>query len=79
MPKEKHLCYVSELKHRKVEVKAKIKRLEAATKMPQKIDDAFMKLYRELNEARIELATIRSREQHRTSDALVVPVYSIPK
>jgi hypothetical protein len=75
----KPILYASELKQRKTEVKEKIKRLEEATQMPQTIDDAFMLKYRELNEARIELATIRSREQHRMSDALVVEVYSIPK
>jgi len=75
----KPVLYAHELKQRKIEVKEKIKRLEKATQMPQTIDDAFMLKYRELNEARIELATIRSREQHRQSEALVMPIYSIPK
>lgn len=79
--KSENLSYAFELKCRAKEVKAKIERLEKETAMPQPITAEFMAKYRKLNEARIEQATIQSREFHRNANLNValLPVYTYPK
>jgi predicted phage-related endonuclease len=79
--KQENLSYAFELKCRAKEVEAKIARLEKETAMPQPITAEFMAKYRQLNEARIEKATIQSREFHRNANLNVslLPVYSYPK
>lgn len=53
--------YMKELREKRKQLKEDIKELEKATAMPQPITPEFMNKYRQLNEKRIDLITVKSR------------------